>query len=80
MTDDTGYMRLAPGIGIIPESQRNKAYDKLEFGPGEGGLTAPRPKKAAADMDGFLAAVEAGADPQVLAAKLRGATKTKRAA
>jgi hypothetical protein len=32
------YMALAPGVGIVPEQFRNRGYDKLEFGPGEGGL------------------------------------------
>lgn len=34
------FMSLAPGVGIIPEKFRNRAYEKLDFGPGEGGIGA----------------------------------------
>ena len=31
-------MALAPDVGVIPPKFRNRGYDKLGFGPGEGGL------------------------------------------
>lgn len=81
MSDDNEYMSLAPGVGIIPENQRNRGYDKLAFGPGEGGLAAPREQKTdSGGFDAFMAAVAAGADPQEYAKQMTTAPKPKRRA
>jgi hypothetical protein len=78
MSTDDEYMSLAAGVGIIPEAQRNRGYDKLSFGPGEGGLPAAPTTKGdtagAATIDAFLAGVASGADPKALAAELRGSS------
>jgi hypothetical protein len=68
------YMALREGEGVIPEKFRNRGYDKLDYGPGEGGRVLPGSEDAkggGATMDAFLAGVAAGADPQKLAQELR---------
>lgn len=76
------YMSLADGVGVVPEQYRNKGYDKLPFGPGEGGIAVQHSAEPADDRVGaFLAGVAAGADPKELADKLLGSdgsTKRKR--
>ncbi len=65
-------MSLAPGFGVIPEHQRNKGYDKLDYDPGQGGFILAQEPAPAADngTQAFLAGVAAGADPQQLAKEL----------
>lgn len=76
------YMELREGVGVIPEKFRNKGFEKLEWGPGEGGLgDVSGDGKAAASgdtMDAFLAGVAAGADPKDLAKELRSPSASKR--
>lgn len=70
---ETEFMRLAPGYGIIPKEFRNRGYDKLEWGPGEGGIRmGPKTKPADDRISAFLAGVAAGADPKQLAGNLLG--------
>ena len=72
------YMSLAEGVGIVPEQFRNRGYEKLDFGPGEGGLgdltLGVKAKQAGPAQDdrvtAFLAGVAAGADPEKLAGQL----------
>lgn len=75
------FMTLAPGIGIIPEAQRNQAYTKLPFAPGEGGIRPPASAKAdGGGFEAFLAAVAAGADPKAYAQQLLESKTTGRKA
>jgi hypothetical protein len=77
---ESEYMSLADGVGIVPKKFRNRGYDKLEFGPGEGGLgdREPHRKVDAGDMAAFLAAVAAGADPQEYAKQALASKSTGR--
>ena len=73
LQDQADYMALAPGVGIIPEKYRNRGYEKLSFGPGEGGIGSMNAAtKPATDerMHAFLAGVASGADPKLLATEL----------
>jgi hypothetical protein len=77
------YMTLREGFGVIPEKFRNRGYDKLDYGPGEGGRLLPGSTAAQTDnnstMDAFLAGVAAGADPKQLAQELRSPQSKTRA-
>jgi len=73
------YMSLAEGVGLVPEKYRNRGYEKLDFGPGEGGigglLAAAQPAPATApsgNFEAFLAGIAAGADPTEFAKQLLG--------
>ena len=73
------YESLRDGAGVIPPEYRNRGYEKLDFGPGEGGLgTTLTDGKGSgatdATMDAFLAGVAAGADPKDMAKELRSGT------
>lgn len=78
--NENEYMSLATGIGIIPVEHRNRGYEKLDFEPGEGGVPVAAAAPAADDdrVEGFLAGVAAGADPQELAKSLLKGSATSR--
>jgi hypothetical protein len=76
------YESLKDGAGLIPPEFRNRGYEKLDFGPGEGGLgnlnTGKGSAATDATMDAFLAGVAAGADPKDMAKELRSGSSTTR--
>lgn len=72
-------MALRDGIGVIPAKLRNKGYEKLDYGPGEGGRpAAEQPSGDGGDFQSFLAGVAAGADPQELAKQLKSGPPKRR--